>query len=82
MRLACALVASVFASTAWAQVPISDDPTAVFVMRADGSGVRKVAQVEGFADHAAPRWSHDGKRLLFDAAPTRRVHIALSGWMP
>ena len=73
MRLACALVASVLASTVCAQVPISDDPTAVFVMRADGSSVRKVAQVEGFADHAAPRWSHDGKQLLFDAAPTRRA---------
>jgi WD40 repeat protein len=32
-----------------------------------------VAQVEGYHDHGSPRWSHDGKRLVFDAAVARRA---------
>ncbi|MEX0678197.1 MAG: hypothetical protein WD063_14030 [Pirellulales bacterium] len=66
-RCAASLLALVVGVEAPAQVPVSDDPTAVFVMKADGSDVRKVAQVEGYEDHEAPRWSHDGKRLVFDA---------------
>jgi Tol biopolymer transport system component len=38
----------------------------IFVMKADGSGKRKVAEVEGFGNHGSPRWSHDNKRLAFD----------------
>lgn len=40
-------------------------------MKPDGSQVRKVAQVEGFADHGSPRWSHDGKQIAFDAQPVK-----------
>lgn len=43
---------------------------AVFVMQADGSGVRKVVQVDGCNEHSAPRWSHDGKWLAFYAVRT------------
>ena len=45
-----------------------DAPTAIFVMKLDGTQLRKLAQVEGFAKHGSPRWSHDGKRLAFDAS--------------
>ncbi len=40
---------------------------AVYVMKVDGSQVRKVAQVEGYTIHEAARWSHDGKRVVFSA---------------
>ncbi len=42
---------------------------AIFVMRPDGSEVRKLVQVEGCGEHAAPRWSHDGSRVTFSASP-------------
>jgi WD40 repeat protein len=41
--------------------------TAVFVMALDGSQMRKVAQVDQYREHGSPRWSHDGRRLAFDA---------------
>jgi WD40 repeat protein len=53
---------------AWGQTP--DGPTAIFVMKPDGGEVRKLAEVDGFEDHEAPRWSHDGKRVVFDARNT------------
>jgi WD40 repeat protein len=45
----------------------ADLPTAIFVMKTDGTAVRKVAQVDGYEKHGSPHWSHDGKRLAFDA---------------
>jgi Tol biopolymer transport system component len=42
---------------------------AIFIMRVDGTEVRKVAQVEGCGGHGSPRFSHDDKRLVFDAGP-------------
>lgn len=47
----------------------ADEQSAIFVMKVDGSEVRKLAQADGFSDHATPRWSHDGKRVAFDAMP-------------
>ena len=44
------------------------EPTAVFVMNPAGSGVRRLAQVDGFRQHGSPRWSHDGAQLAFDAS--------------
>ncbi len=41
---------------------------AIYVSRADGSGVRKVVRVDDYTAHGSPRWSHDGKRLCFDAS--------------
>ena len=70
LRSVAWLLGLILPATAWAQVPISNDPTAIFVMKVDGSGVRKVAQVEGYRDHGSPRWSHDGQRLAF--ASTQR----------
>jgi Tol biopolymer transport system component len=43
-----------------------DDEYGIFVMKVDGSELHKIVQVEGYDFHAAPRWSHDGKRLAFD----------------
>ena len=40
---------------------------AIFIMKVDGSQVRKLAQVDGCHDHSVPRFSHDGKRVAFDA---------------
>lgn len=49
------------------QASAADDPGALFVMRIDGSDVRRVADVVGYRDLSAARWSHDGKWLAFDA---------------
>lgn len=46
-------------------------PWAIYVMRPDGSQARKVAQADGHLDHGSPRWSHDGKRIAFDAQPAK-----------
>ena len=48
--------------------PAADAPRAIFVMRVDGSQVRRLVAVDGFKTHGAPNWSHDGRRLAFDAA--------------
>src|SRR4051812_48476611 len=40
---------------------------AIYVIKRDGSSLRKVAQVDGYKEHFRPAWSHDGKRLAFDA---------------
>src|SRR4051812_26812006 len=50
-----------------APLSADDTPTTIFVMKTDGSQVRKVAQVAGYKKHGSPQWSHDGKRLAFDA---------------
>jgi Tol biopolymer transport system component len=36
-------------------------------MNSDGSELRKLTSVNGFAWHLAPRWSHDGKYIAFHA---------------
>ncbi len=41
-------------------------PRSLFVMDRDGSHVRHVVHVEGYASLGSPRWSHDGTRLVFD----------------
>jgi TolB protein len=42
-------------------------PSAIWVMKADGSEARKLVEVEGYTEQAAARWSRDGKQILFDA---------------
>jgi WD40 repeat protein len=44
-----------------------ESPGAIFVMNRDGSGLRPLVSIEGFPRLGAPRWSHDGKKLVFDA---------------
>ncbi len=41
--------------------------TGIFVIKADGGGERKVVSVPGMSAHGSPRFSHDGKRIAFDA---------------
>src|ERR1700704_3485246 len=43
-------------------------PSAIFVMKVDGSEVRKIAESPAHDDHSCPRWSHDGKQVAFDAS--------------
>jgi Tol biopolymer transport system component len=63
--LIVALLAAAFApgTTSHAQ----ELRAAIYVMQRDGAGLRKVAQVDGYKEHFRPAWSHDGKRLAFDA---------------
>src|SRR4051812_12301048 len=37
----------------------------IWVMKVDGSQARFVTQVENCTTHLCPRWSHDGKRIVF-----------------
>jgi Tol biopolymer transport system component len=66
---------------AWAAIIVgtgrlaADDRYGIFVMKVDGSQLRKVVQVEGYDFHAAPRWSHDGKRLAFDVRNGDDYHL-------
>ncbi|MEX0678199.1 MAG: hypothetical protein WD063_14040 [Pirellulales bacterium] len=46
-------------------------PWGIFVMNRDGSMVRRVVHIEAFPGLAAPRWSHDGRRLVFEARGTQ-----------
>jgi Tol biopolymer transport system component len=50
-------------------VQAADEPSAIYTMAIDGQYVRKLAQVDGYSDHAAPRWSRDGNFVAFDAMP-------------
>jgi Tol biopolymer transport system component len=61
-----ALVCVIFwAPSGWAQ----EGPTAIYVMNADGSAARQLVQVDGYSTHSFPRWSHDGRSIVFDAMP-------------
>jgi len=40
---------------------------AIYVMKPDGTGLRKVVQAADYKEHSCPAWSHDGRRLAFDA---------------
>lgn len=62
-RVACLLVGVVWLSPA----ALAAQPTAIAVMRTDGSQLRQVAAIEGYNDFTCPRWSHDGKRIVFAA---------------
>ncbi len=62
--LACWLVGTLLLHHAAAQ----NAEWGIYAMRVDGSDVRLLAQVEGCKGHTCPRWSHDGKQIVFDAA--------------
>lgn len=47
-------------------------PFSIYVMKVDGSEVRKIAQSAGHDEHTCPRWSHDGTRVAFDASSGRQ----------
>ena len=60
---------AVFGLHAYAEESGTPPPHSLFVMDRDGSNVRHVIHVEGYAALWSPRWSHDGKRLVFDGRP-------------
>ncbi len=67
---------SVLTSIATLALPVAplraaEDDLGIFIMKVDGSEERKIAQVDGFEKHWAPRWSHDGKQLVFDVSGGR-----------
>ena len=45
----------------------------IYVMNMDGGGERKVVSVERTVSHRSPRWTHDGKRLAFEAVDARAM---------
>ncbi|MGD9721632.1 MAG: hypothetical protein AB7O59_05910 [Pirellulales bacterium] len=63
-------------------------PNAIFVMRIDGSELRRLPAIEGFGQFGSPRWSHDGRRLALAAAaapastPARVFTIGADGTDP
>jgi Tol biopolymer transport system component len=66
----------VFALAAVAAAPLcaQEKPYHIHVMKADGSGAHRLVVVDGYTDQEAPRWSPDGKQILFDAmVPNTRV---------
>ncbi len=64
LRFVCAVATLLLAAVARADNP----PMAIFVMKTDGTQVRKVADVPGYDEHTVPRWSHDGRMIAFDAS--------------
>jgi Tol biopolymer transport system component len=65
-RISLLLVAALCCS----QSLVADEPQlAVFVMKIDGSGLKKLAQAPDKLRHGAPSWSPDGKAVLFHAYP-------------
>lgn len=52
---------------ALAAAPLPAADYAIYVMTADGRQARRLVQVEGYTDQEAPRWSRDGKHVVFNA---------------
>lgn len=70
LRIAASLLAvTLLAITCSTAKPLlaQERTSGIYVMKVDGSNVRKLVQMEGYEDHDAPRWSRDGKRVIFHA---------------
>jgi Tol biopolymer transport system component len=54
----------------------------IFTMKADGSDVQLFVRVPDMVWHGSPAWSHDGRRIAFDASPDQnggasaRIYVA------
>jgi Tol biopolymer transport system component len=46
----------------------AQSPYAIHVMKTDGSQAHPLVEIDGYLNQEAPRWSRDGKQILFDAA--------------
>lgn len=64
----CAAASSVVAAQSLAAAEVVR--AAIYVIKPDGTGLRKVIQMPEYQQHGSPRWSHDNKRLAFDAIHT------------
>src|SRR5262245_37269347 len=62
----CCLAVIATSTAPWARAQDSNR-AAILGINVDGSGMRKLVQMPEFGQHGSPRWSHDGKRLAFDA---------------
>ena len=64
---------------ALARAAQAEEANAIYIMRPDGSEVRMVARVGEKHAHMYPRWSHDGKRLVFEVltlgTTDRRIYV-------
>ncbi len=71
-RLALCLLAATLVACMWGSTPAvahaQEKPWSVYVMRKDGSEVRKLVEVEGCAAYSSPRWSRDGTQVAFSAS--------------
>ncbi len=65
--------------TAGAARAADDEPRAIFVMQRDGTAVRSVVSLKEFKWLGNPRWSHDGKRLAFDAKGNGKSRLFIIG---
>jgi Tol biopolymer transport system component len=78
--LAAVAIACCTASGAVAAAP--EEVCSLYTMRADGGDLRQVTHIEAFPVLSAPRWSHDGSRLVFEAGgsrPPRALIVDVSG---
>jgi Tol biopolymer transport system component len=69
-RMRRAIRGSVFvcAVCAGAVARADNPPSAIFVMKVDGSEAHRIGKSPRHDDHSCPRWSHDGKQVAFDAS--------------
>lgn len=62
------MAALALALASWPTLAQGQHRWAIYVMQADGDGVKKISQLdESFC--GSPAWSHEGKRLAFDVTP-------------
>ena len=54
-------------------------PTSLYVMRADGSGLRRLTMTAPASATGSPQWSADGRKLLVYELPTRETFGARMG---
>ena len=44
-------------------------PSPLFVVNADGTGLRQLVTIQKYPGSSCPSWSYDGKRIAFDVSP-------------
>jgi Tol biopolymer transport system component len=74
--LATLLLVAIVGQLSTLKLRAQDLPAAIYVMKPDGSQVRQVVEVTDFVHANCQRWSHDGKRIAFDAhSPSRNTRV-------
>ncbi len=78
-RMACAWLALAVLASSVAWPPRAAAQNArwgIFVMKPDGTQAHLLAQADGCNEHARPRWSPDGKQIVFDARSASTGQVA------
>ncbi|HEU4625158.1 MAG TPA: hypothetical protein VFS52_10370 [Steroidobacteraceae bacterium] len=57
-------------------------PTSLYIMRADGSGLRRLTTVAPAETVGSPKWSADGKKIVIYQMPTRETFAARMDGFP